>query len=567
MIVKLTSVASLAFLLFALVLVRTLAFQSTGSIRTKAHLYKHVPVTPISSNFYHQSHSFHIPETVTSTSLGSLPLNVANLGAPLGSMTVLAFVILIHEAGHFLAARSFGISVSEFSIGVGPKLAGFVQKEDENDEGIEFNLRAIPLGGFVRFPENYNATLEFEFEQAAAEKRKEIQDAIKKNGGKLSTEPRSLIRFLINKMNKKRQEEEKAERLEAIQSMGIKLKNEDPKSDWFSALFSKKNVKSNAAKRSIIIEEDGSVSVPPVEYYSDPDLLQNRDWVQRAIVLVGGVVFNILLAWSVYFGELTVGTGIEKPIFSQGAVVSSIPKEYSASQGILNRGDIILSCNGKPLSSADPTPYNAQDTVSSFISTIRSSNGETLHLSVLKYNAKSPADVDLTPRPMNVNDSNSPLSIGVMIAPNCIGKEYVKASSPSDAVVKASVEVSQLTYQTTRGILQLLGSLIVSGGAPAGTSLSGPVGVIKTGSEVVSSKDFSAVLGFAAAISINLAVVNSLPLPALDGGQLVFVAIEALTGKKVDQKKQEGLTAAALFFLLLVSVGTTIGDVSSLVLK
>jgi RIP metalloprotease RseP len=144
-------------------------------------------VTPISSNFYHQSHSFHIPEKVTSTSLGSLPLNVANLGAPLGSMTVLAFVILIHEAGHFLAARSFGIAVSEFSIGVGPKLAGFVQKEDENDEGIEFNLRAIPLGGFVRFPENYNATLEFELEQAAVEKRKEIQDAIKKNGGKMST--------------------------------------------------------------------------------------------------------------------------------------------------------------------------------------------------------------------------------------------------------------------------------------------------------------------------------------------------------------------------------------------
>lgn len=550
-------------------LVSTNAFQPVG-IQTKVRSCQQdvVPSNMPTLSGFHQSHSFpKIHHLGRSTSLDALPINFANVGAPLGSISVLALVILIHEAGHFLAARSFGIAVSEFSVGVGPKIAGFVQKEDENDEGIEFNLRAIPLGGFVRFPENYNATLEFELEQAAVEKRKEIQDAIKKNGGKVSTAPRSLIRLMINKMNKKRQEEERAERLAAIQSMGIKVQNDERESDWFSSLFSKKNLQSNSAKRSIIIEEDGSVSVPPVEYYSDPDLLQNRDWVQRAIVLVGGVVFNILLAWSVYFGELTVGAGIEKPIFSQGAVVTSVPRENSASQGILSRGDIILSCNGKALSSATPTPYNAQDTVSSFISTIRASNGQSLHLSVLKNSAKAPVEVDVVPRPINVNDSDSPLSIGVMIAPNCVGKEYVKATSPTDAIVKASVEVSQLTYQTARGILQLLGSIIASGGAPAGTSLSGPVGVIKSGSEVVSSKDFSAVLGFAAAISINLAVVNSLPLPALDGGQLVFVAIEALTGQKVDQKKQEGLTAAALIFLLLVSVGTTIGDVSSLILK
>lgn len=545
------------------------AFQPAGT-QTKVRSYKHV-VTPTSNrpslsdlkgNSFHKSHTLS-----TSSSLEALPVNFANVGAPLGSISVLALVILIHEAGHFLAARSFGISVSEFSVGVGPKLAGFVQKENENDEGIEFNIRAIPLGGFVRFPENYNVTLELELEKAAVEKRKEIQDAIKKNGGRVSTAPRSFIRLMLNKMNKTRQEEERAERLAAIQSMGIKLQNEEHKGNWLSTLFSKKSAQSNTTKRSIIIEEDGSVSVPPVEYYSDPDLLQNRDWVQRAIVLVGGVVFNILLAWSVYFGELTIGTGIEKPIFSQGAVVSSVPRENSASQGILSRGDIILSCNGKALSSAAPTPYDAQDTVSSFISTIRASNGQPLHLSVLKNNAKAPVEVDVVPRPMNANDGNSPLSIGVMIAPNCIGKEYVKATSPTDAIVKASVEVSQLTYQTTRGILQLFGSIIASGGTPAGTSLSGPVGVIKSGSDVVSSKDFNAVLGFAAAISINLAVVNSLPLPALDGGQLVFVAIEALTGQKVDQKKQEGLTAAALFFLLLVSVGTTIGDVSSLVFK
>lgn len=505
----------------------------------------------------------------TSTTLHAFPAPLASLAAPLGSVTVLAFVILIHEAGHFLAARSFGISVAEFSVGVGPKLAGFIKKNDqvEDEQGIEFNLRAIPLGGFVRFPENYNTTLELQLEKEAYEKRKEIEAYVKTSGGKGSEYPRSFIRGLINKLNKKLQEEQRAERMAAIESLGINVKKEETKkSSWFGGLFSKNAIVSTRQK-SIIIEEDGTVSLPPVDYYDDPDLLQNRDWVQRAVVLVGGVVFNILLAWSIYFGELTIGPGMEKPIFSGGAVVTATPRQSSPSQGVLDAGDIILSLNGKPLSESIPTVFNAQDTISTFISNIRASNGETLHLSVLKYNSMNQVDIDIVPRPANENDKNSPLSIGVMIAPNCIGKDFVKASSLGDAVVKASVEVSQLTSQTARGILELLGSVLMKGGAPAGTSLSGPVGVIKSGSDVVSSKDFNAILGFAAAISINLAVVNSLPLPALDGGQLFFVAIEAISGTKVDQKKQEGLTAAALFFLLLVSVGTTIGDVTSLVLK
>ena len=74
-------------------------------------------------------------------------------------------------------------------------------------------------------------------------------------------------------------------------------------------------------------------------------------------------------------------------------------------------------------------------------------------------------------------------------------------------------------------------------------------------------------VGFAAAISCNLAVVNSLPLPALDGGQLVFVLAEGLIGKKVDQKRQEEINALALFLLLAFSLNTAVGDVGRLIFK
>jgi len=80
----------------------------------------------------------------------------------------------------------------------------------------------------------------------------------------------------------------------------------------------------------------------------------------------------------------------------------------------------------------------------------------------------------------------------------------------------------------------------------------------------VSSADFAAVVAFAASISINLAVVNSLPLPALDGGQLAFVLAEAAAGRRIDQRVQESINASALLFLLFISFGTAVGDVTSI---
>ena len=81
---------------------------------------------------------------------------------------------------------------------------------------------------------------------------------------------------------------------------------------------------------------------------------------------------------------------------------------------------------------------------------------------------------------------------------------------------------------------------------------------------MVATKDLTTILMFAAGLSVNLGVINALPLPALDGGQLVFVIAEAITGKKVDQKLQEGITSIAVLFLLWVSLSAAIGDVGSL---
>lgn len=184
-----------------------------------------------------------------------------------------------------------------------------------------------------------------------------------------------------------------------------------------------------------------------------------------------------------------------------------------------------------------------------------------MNLLVLKSNAENPVDVVVQPKRAT---DDGPQSIGVMLRPNFKNTVALKTDSIPEAAKLAASNVAELTQETTNGLLAFFSQVASGKGAPPGQSVSGPIGLIRTGSSVVSSSDLTAVLTFMAAISVNLAVVNSLPLPALDGGQMLFVISEALTGRKVDQRLQEGITSVALVFLLLLSFSTTIGDVESI---
>ena len=73
-----------------------------------------------------------------------------------------------------------------------------------------------------------------------------------------------------------------------------------------------------------------------------------------------------------------------------------------------------------------------------------------------------------------------------------------------------------------------------------------------------------ALVGFAATLSINLAILNSLPLPALDGGQLAFILAEGLTGRKIDREVKDTIFAVAFGILMLIGAGSLISDLSNL---
>ena len=106
-------------------------------------------VSPPSLN--HIAHQGRRRQAAALTPLRSLP----DLSSPLLSLASLNAVVLVHEAGHYLAARLIGVNVTEFSVGVGPAL---LRREGPRG-GTTFSLRALPLGGYVSFPDAYNKTL------------------------------------------------------------------------------------------------------------------------------------------------------------------------------------------------------------------------------------------------------------------------------------------------------------------------------------------------------------------------------------------------------------------------
>ncbi|KAG7342425.1 membrane-associated zinc metalloprotease [Nitzschia inconspicua] len=501
----------------------------------------------------------------TTLNLATNPL-VSVASSPVGAIVVLAGIVLVHESGHYLAARLFNITVDEFSIGFGPKLFGFEAL------GNAFNLRALPLGGYVKFPENYNITLVEQQQQAA---QKAFQQRKQQEEWTLWQETLNLVTLgeWDERRRKQRKRQQQQEEEAAISAA---------KSKWWQSLLGRNGIQSTSSTAATSKDPEDF----EIDYYDDPNLLQNRPWTERAVVLSMGVIFNLILSFTIYFGAIgPIGNGLPRPVFDSGVVVSAAPMKDGPAAGLLRKGDIITGVNGKPLEISSATSVAAaQKQVSDVISVIRSiPDGENVEFQIRRGSSMSGQQgnvetstmpsttvVSIQPKRNGGNGANgdvaskAPQSIGVFLGPNLAKVEKLQSNNPIIAAKLAWGYLTDIFLQTLNGILGLLSQFAKGSGPPPGQSISGPIGLIKQGSTVVSTRDWTAVLLFSAALSVNLAVINALPLPALDGGQLVFVIAEALSGRKIDQRLQEGITSVAVLFLLWVSVSAAIGDVGNI---
>jgi len=163
---------------------------------------------------------------------------------------------------------------------------------------------------------------------------------------------------------------------------------------------------------------------------------------------------------------------------------------------------------------------------------------------------------DLTLVPKNVDGKGT---VGAQLQPN-IKKETKKTTNIFELFKYTNNEFLSLLVKTIQGYKGLITNF-----SSTAQQLSGPVKIVEIGAQL-SQQGGTGILLFAALISINLAVLNSLPLPLLDGGQLVFTLIEGFRGKPVPVKVQMVVTQSSFFLLVGLSVLLIIRDTSQLLI-
>ncbi len=289
----------------------------------------------------------------------------------------------------------------------------------------------------------------------------------------------------------------------------------------------------------------GFVSFPDEELNNidpkDPNLLKNRPIFQRVIVISAGVFANLILAYSILiFNVTTVGIPFDP---EPGILVLATQPEKAASIAGLESGDKIIKIETETLGIGDQA-------VTTLVRKIQNSSGKAISLRIERNGVSK----EITLIPKNVDGKGT---IGAQLQPN-IRKETKKTKNFYELFKYTNNEFSSLLIKTIQGYKGLITNF-----SSTAQQLSGPVKIGEIGAQL-SQQGGTGILLFAALISINLAVLNSLPLPLLDGGQLVFTLIEGIRGKPVPVKIQMAVTQSSFFLLVGLSVILIIRDTSQL---
>lgn len=263
---------------------------------------------------------------------------------------------------------------------------------------------------------------------------------------------------------------------------------------------------------------------------------ESKPLIGRLFIMVAGVTMNAVLAFVIYTG-LLVHSGSPTPI-PVAALVT--PGEPAALAGI-QAGDSIVSIDGVPLRNWDV-----------LLDRIGASPGVTLHLGIVRDGQRVTADV--TPAAKVVPDSRT----GIKKRLGRIGMVADQAFSPI-SFPAALGEAGQLTVSNGGAIFLTLRALFTRG---VGISeLGGPIAIAQISVQAARG-GFENLLALIALISINLAVLNLLPIPILDGGQIVLNIAESVKGSAFSAQTRERILKGGLLVIALLFVTVMFNDIA-----
>jgi len=291
---------------------------------------------------------------------------------------------------------------------------------------------------------------------------------------------------------------------------------------------------------------------PDEESIKGPDAgrsFVNKPKYIQAAVISAGVFFNILLAWFLLSVGFIIGLPTPVDVAPDGAklkninlVVTEVIPESPAEYAGLEAGDKILSLGADGSTVLSPSPSDTQEFISSRL-------GEEIVVGVQR--GRQPTEY-LSVYPSD-NITGSP-AIG--IAMDEIGMLRFPAHTAFWEGAKLTTTLTQATFF---GLVGFIGGIIT--GQADLSSVAGPVGIVGIVGDA-SEFGFIYLLSLTALISINLAIINLIPFPALDGGRLLFLLIESLKGSPIRPVIANTTNAIGFALLILLMLVITYNDIT-----
>lgn len=356
-----------------------------------------------------------------------------------GFLLMLGPLIVLHELGHYLVGRWFGVGAEAFSVGFGKEIAGYTDKR-----GTRWKLSMLPIGGYVQFRGDMNPA-----------------------------------------------------------------------------------------------------SVPDPDYPAEPDAFQTKPLWQRALIVAAGPVANVLIAVAIFAAFFMI---FGKPVPSDPAeenYIVAFAEESPAREAGLQVGDRISAVEGEEMGSY----REVQQAIWLY-------PNRELDITVERDGQR--ITVPITTRSEEVTDQfGNASTIGLIGVESRPTERNFEAVGPITAVGLAARQCVDMFDMMVTGIGQILF------GERSVKELGGPITIAKVSGEQL-SLGWLEFVSFAALISLNLAFINLLPIPALDGGHLAFYAVEAVRRKPASPRSQELAFRTGMAIVLALMLFVTIIDIAKL---
>lgn len=435
------------------------------------------------------------------------------------TLGVLGVLILVHELGHYVAARAFDIHVSRFSIGLGPKLLGFQHGE------TEFRISALPLGGYVKL----TGMKEMDLIEGADD------DAISVDPARTFAAKPAAVRAIVLSagvaMNVV---------LGVVLFAGFALARGMPASS--------EPVIGNVVAEWLSEGTQDLASIPAgtrITRVGGRDVATMSD-VTRAIMAAqaGDLTFSfehgapITITIPERPQERQFLPVALEPVSDAPPVVGLVKEESAAAEAGLQAGDRVLGIDDQPIATWQELSRIVQENPGREL-TLHVQRDEDTFSSIL-----TPATHRLGDRALG--------SLGAYL-------DFAEDIAPRERV--GPVAAAAYGFTQSWEIVTLMGSFVTGlfDGRHSAREVGGPI-VIAQISGIASRAGVATLLFFAGLLSINLAIMNILPIPALDGGHLALIALEKVRGRPAGERAHAALGRLGFAMVLAITLWAVTAD-------